>query len=469
VCTLGPATTSLDAIAALVDAGMDVARLNMSHGDHDDHQVRFEAVREASAKAGRPVAIMADLCGPKIRVDAGFEPRDVAVGDEVLLTEPDAGIEGAVEVTLEGLATAAEPGQPILIEDGRIRLEVVDVRDGIVRTEVVVGGTIKPGKGVNLPRTKLTMPALTPKDEEDLRFAAGIGVDYVAMSFVRSVSDVVRVQEALEEAGSSARVISKIEKAEAIEDLDAIVKASDGVMVARGDLGVEVSFAEVPLLQKRIIASARAHGRCVITATQMLESMITSPVPTRAEASDIANAILDGTSAVMLSAETASGGYPAEAVRVMDEVARLVEPTLSFDMPGDPAPPERIVTGAACAMAERLDAALVAVRTGTGASARDASRYRPLRPILAATTSPEVQRSLAMEYAVVPILVQPASTLEEAWSAILEEAQDLQLATTGDVVVLTGATELSVPGPTTGVAVHRIEPATAADERARPV
>ena len=456
VCTLGPSTTTPERIAELVEAGMDVARLNMSHGTHDEHRARFEAVRAAADEAGRPVAIMADLCGPKIRVAKGFEARTVAVGDRVTLTQPGVDLPGAVPVTLDVLTAALQPGQPVLIEDGKIRLRATEVTSDRVETEVEIGGTIKEGKGVNLPETDLPIPALTAKDEEDLRFAAEIGVDLVALSFVRSAADVERLRSLLIELDSPALIVSKIEKAEAIADLDAVVAASDIVMVARGDLGVEMGIANVPVLQKRIIDTARAQGRAVITATQMLESMITSPVPTRAEASDVANAIVDGTSAVMLSAETAAGEYPIEAVRVLDEVARVVEPTLPFQAPEGPAPIERALVDTACEVAEKVDARVVAMRSRTGTSARRAARFRAHRSAFAACTNPVVYRQLAVEWGIVPCLVPAGASIEESWDLVIEALRERDLAAEGELVVLSALIDLRGDGRTISIALHRL-------------
>jgi pyruvate kinase len=455
VCTLGPACEN-GGVVQLARAGMDAARLNFSHGSHDDHLDQLRAVRLAQEAVGRPLAVIADLCGPKIRIDRLSEPRFVETGD--LLTLVANATDGDLGVTFADLHRAVEPGSPILINDGRIRTRVVGVDGERVSCRVESGGVISSGKGVNLPGAALPIPALTAKDLVDLEFALAHGVDYVALSFVQSAEDVLELRERIDSAGSRARIIAKIEKAEAIRNLDAIVEATDGVMVARGDLGVEIGIAEVPLLQKLMIAKARAANRTVITATQMLESMIENAEPTRAEASDVANAILDGTSAVMLSGETAVGKHPVAAVEFMDRVARDVEPSLEYEAFGSPGTVETaaILTHAACDIAEEMDAAAIAVPTETGATAREVSKLRPRRPIVAAGANTQVLRQLALDWGVIPIDVHPVSTLEEMSSQLLERVESRNLAAVGDVVVMTGRTDLDAPGTTNHVLVHRM-------------
>jgi pyruvate kinase len=458
VCTLGPATSDAETILALAEAGMDVARLNFSHGTHDEHLARLAAVRAAQERVGRPIAVLADLCGPKIRVAGITEPVPVAAGDTLVLAEAGAAGPRDLGVTFAGLASVVEPGQEVLIDDGRIRTRAVRSDGTRLHCRVEVGGRIAPSKGVNLPATTLPIPALTAKDELDLEFALGADVDYVALSFVRTAADVLELRAHLDAARCDARIVAKIEKAEAVANLDAIVAASDAVMVARGDLGVEIGVSHVPLLQKEIIRRARAAGRAVITATQMLESMITEAEPTRAEASDVANAILDGTSAVMLSGETAAGAYPLRAVTVMDTIARTVEPSLPYDR--TPAPRDdvaSVLTHAACHLADDVDAAVVAVATETGATARQVSRSRPQRPVVAAAQRPRVLQQLALEWAVVPVAVEQAASIEEGWTAIVGEVRARGLAAAGDTIVLTGRAEAPAGGATTHVSVHRID------------
>jgi len=455
VCTLGPATTEPETIFELAAAGMDVARLNFSHGSHDDHLGRLRSVRAAQERLERPIAVLADLCGPKIRVAGLREPMAVGAGDVLILTDPEQAQAGELGVTFAALlAQVVAPGDEVLIDDGRIRARA-ERRDGarlICRVEV--GGTIAPSKGVNLPSSSLPIPALTEKDKADLEFALAAGADFVALSFVRTAGDIEELRRLIEDAGSAARIVAKIEKAEAIANLDAIIQASDAVMVARGDLGVEIGVTQVPLIQKHIIERAREAGRAVITATQMLEAE-----PTRAEVSDVANAILDGTSAVMLSAETASGAFPLRAVAVMSSIARSVEPTLSYErrvaLSDDVA---EILTHGACDLADDVGAAVIAVSTKTGATARLVSRFRPQGPIIAAATSAAVLQQLALEWAVVPLRVEEPRSIEAGWTDIIGGVVGRGLAQAGDTIVLTG--RANVLGRSTNhVSLHRVEEA----------
>jgi pyruvate kinase len=455
VCTLGPASAD-GGVVKLARAGMDAARLNFSHGTHDDHLDQLRAVRLAQEAVGRPLAVIADLCGPKIRIGPLSEPRSVEIGD--LLTLAANATNGELGVTFADLHRAVKAGDSILINDGRVRLRVVEVDGERVSCRVEIGGLISSGKGVNLPGAVLPIPALTAKDLVDLEFALAHGVDYVALSFVQSAEDVLELRERIRDARSGARIIAKIEKAEAIRNLDAIVAMTDAVMVARGDLGVEIGVAEVPLLQKLIIAKARAANRTVVTATQMLESMIENAEPTRAEASDVANAIMDGTSAVMLSGETAVGQYPVAAVQFMDRVARAVEPKLAYDAPGPRGELETaaILTHGACDIAEEVDAAVIAVPTETGATARQVSKLRPRRPVVAAAANTQVLRQLALDWGVIPIDVHAVPTIEEMSTQLLRRIESRNLAGAGDIVVMTGRAELDAPGTTNHVLVHRM-------------
>jgi pyruvate kinase len=471
VCTLGPATSDRETIFELAAAGMDVARLNFSHGSHAEHLERLAAVREAQARLGRPIAVLADLCGPKLRIAELREPVQVAAGDELVLTDPAHARDGEVGVTFATLLAAdVAPGDEVLIDDGRIRTRA-ESTDGVrLRCRVESGGLVKPSKGVNLPSTWLPIPALTEKDRADLELALAAGVDYVALSFVRSAADVEELRELIDAAGSPARIVAKIEKAEAVASLDEIVAAADAVMVARGDLGVEIGPSRVPLVQKRIIERARAAGRAVITATQMLESMIHEPEPTRAEVSDVANAILDGTSAVMLSAETAAGAFPLRAVAQMDAIARSVEPSLVYERRAAAAADvAEILTHAACDLAADVGATVIAVPTHTGATARLVSRFRPDATIVAAATSEPVLRQLALEWAVVPLLVSEAPTAEAGWTEIVERLLVEGLARRGETIVLTGRAGIGLGGSTNHVFLHRIgdADATAVQRHAR--
>jgi pyruvate kinase len=459
VCTLGPSSTDPERILDLVNAGMDCARLNFSHGKHEDHAARIAAVRRAEAIADKPISLLADLCGPKIRIAQGFSERLVAAGDEIILTGADVPQGDEIPVTFPGLAEAVATGDPVLVEDGRIRAVAI-TRDGPrLHCLVEVGGTIKEKKGVNIPRSAVAIPSLTDKDREDLAFALAQGVDHVALSFVQHAKDVLELKELIRAAGSTARVVAKIEKAEALEDLEEIVDASDAIMVARGDLGVEVGVHDVPLAQKRMIGLARAKGRTVITATQMLESMIDAPGPTRAEVSDVANAIIDGTSAIMLSAETASGSFPVEAVQVMDRIARTVEPSLALPVDAQEGDPISVLSDTACRLADGMEAAAIAVHTETGATAREIARFRPPHPIVAASTSDLVRRQLALEWGVIPVAAPRSDRIEDAWSALVRQIEDRSLAAAGDTIVLAGRADLPVPGVTTNITVHQLSEA----------
>jgi pyruvate kinase len=456
VATLGPASTDIGVIRRLVEAGMDVARLNFSHGTHAEHLQRWQAVRQVAQQQARPVAVLADLCGPKIRLGNLAAPVDVQPG-EVIGFSTASDDPRNLSITYDRLSEAVQPGQRLLIDDGRIRTTVIDVREREVLCMVDTAGRLQRGKGVNLPDSALPIPCLTAKDLDDLAFAATHGADFVALSFVRCAADVLELRERLDVARSRARIVAKIEKAEAIADLEAIIEASDAVMVARGDLGVEVGVSEVPLLQKRIIDAARTRGRTVITATQMLESMIDSSEPTRAEVSDVANAILDGTSAVMLSAESASGSFPVRAVEVMVEIASKTESSAALRSERVPhAEVSTVLMHATCDVADEVTAAAIGVPTTSGSTARDLSRFRPHQPVVAATDDEVVLRQLALDWGIHPVLIPPASSLEEAWTATVRAAHQLGLVAEGDLVVLTGRRALMGSNDTSHIALQRV-------------
>ncbi len=458
VATLGPVSSDPDLVEELARQGMDAARLNFSHGTHDEHLARLEAVRLAELRVGRPLAVIADLGGPKIRVGRLEEPRTLAPDEEVTFVAAGEETGAEIGITFPGLADIAEPDSALLINDGLVRTRVLGREGSRLHARVEVGGIVTTGKGVNLPGTVLPIPALTEKDVADLEFALAQGVDFVALSFVRSASDVEDLRERIAAAGSQARIIAKIEKAEAMADLEQIIEASDAVMVARGDLGVEIGVSEVPVAQKRIIASARRAGRTVITATQMLESMIFNPEPTRAEATDVANAILDGSSAVMLSAETATGAYPLQAVAFMSRIAASIEPSVPYEREADVVEGDlaATLTRSACDVAEELDSAVVAVPTETGATARRVARFRPRRPVVAASAHQAVLRQLALEWGVIPLEVEAAESVEILWERIVKAIRERELAGPGDVLVLTGRADVALPGATTHVLVHRL-------------
>lgn len=480
VATLGPASSSEEVLRSLLTAGVDVVRLNFSHGTQEEHGARIELVRRLAHEMGRSVAVLQDLQGAKVRLGwlPGGSVRLVA-GEKVTLVPEEAGsmavaatgtasaAEIRLPVTLATLARQVAPGSRLLLDDGRIRLRVVSAAGDELRAEVESGGLVREHAGLNLPGVRLVVEPITAKDRADLAFGVALEVDYVAMSFVGSAGDLRLLREELIALGSRARIIAKIEKWEALEELEGIVAEADAVMVARGDLGVELPPEEVPLLQKLIIRTALAQGKAVITATQMLESMTTSPVFTRAEASDVANAVLDGTAAVMLSEETAMGRYPVEAVRAMDRIARRAEKdsagrravvraagTGAVDPCSSPVGPPpgsaeitRAVSYAACALAEELGAAIILTPTQSGATAREVSRYRPPMPIVAVATNPIVLRQLALEWGVLPLAGFPTRDTEGTIQGAADAARRHGLLGAGDLAVVTAGTP-NRPGST---------------------
>ena len=457
VATLGPASDSTEQISALIAAGMDAARLNLSHGSHADHAARAARVREVEAEAGRPIALIADLQGPKLRIGALDEPMILVRGETITICAEESAVDGELPIAPAVIGDVLKAGHDVLIDDGLVRLHVEDVDAGRAHCAVVVGGRISSHKGVNLPGVPLPIPSLTRKDIIDLEFALGLGVDYVALSFVRSAADVRDLKALIEQAGGQARVIAKIEKSEAIEALDDILVETDAVMVARGDLGVEIGPALVPLLQKRIILKALERGKPVITATQMLETMIHSAEPTRAEASDVANAILDGTSAVMLSGETAVGEYPVEAVAYMDRIALAIEPSMGYrhEIPEAGQNPTigGAMSNAACDIAEALRAAAILVPTFSGRTASAVARLRPRRPIVALTHKDWAMRQLALEWGVTPLLIDESPNIEQLWSESIKAAREAGFIESGDRVVITAGTAVNIPGSTNVIKV----------------
>jgi pyruvate kinase len=421
VCTLGPATNTVDRIRALVEAGMDCARLNFSHGDHKDHAFVARTLREVAARAGRPLAILADLSGPKMRVGRfPGGPIELVNGRPFLLTTREVpGDETTVSVTYKQLPRDVRPGEPILLDDGLLQLRVERVDGEDVHTVVEVGGTLSNNKGLNMPGSALSAPALTEKDKRDAAFAVNeVKVDYLALSFVRNPEDVRECQQL----ANGIPVIAKIEMPQAITNLDAILDAAEGAMVARGDLGVELGSERVPVVQKRIIREVNRRGKLVITATQMLDSMMRNPRPTRAEAADVANAVLDGTDAVMLSGETASGAYPVESVRMMDAIVRDVESARLTDPMAEITSPKlsaedwdfsSAAARAAALLSFTLPLKAIVILTRDGRTADLLSEYRPACPILAVTPQVSAANRLALAWGVTPRLGLPAEDLEE--------------------------------------------------------
>ena len=457
VATIGPVSENHDTLRALAEAGMDGARLNFSHGSHEDMARRNELIRAVQEEMGRPLCVIADLQGPKLRIGELPAPVQLERGSEVTLVGSEHPLDGSLPVLPSVIGDVLRPGHDVLIDDGLIRLKVAEVEHGRVRCAVLVGGSVSAHKGVNLPGVPLPIAALTRKDTADLEAALALDVDFVALSFVRSAADVRDLRRLIDAAGSTARVIAKIEKAEAVDMLDDVLVASDGVMVARGDLGVEIGPAAVPLLQKRIILRSLETGKPVITATQMLESMIHQPEPTRAEASDVANAILDGTSAVMLSGETAVGEYPVEAVRTMDIIAREVEPSLGYrhQIPeaGDAPSVGNAMSNAACDLAEALRAAAILVPTFSGRTASMVARLRPRRPIVGLSHHQYALQQMALEWGVTPLLIPESPHVEDLWNLSIQAARDAGIVHSGDGIVITAGTQVNIPGSTNVIKV----------------
>jgi pyruvate kinase len=452
VATIGPACSSPEVLEQLVQAGVDGARLNLSHGTHDQHREWAGMVREVESHLDRPIAVIADLQGPKLRIGDLEEPITLRRGENIVVGPEDGSSNGGLPVSPAVISEVLQRGHDVLIDDGLVRLRVEEVEHGRARCVVVEGGVVSSHKGVNLPGVPIPIPSLTRKDMDDLELALDLGVDFVALSFVRSAADVRDLRALIEQAGSHAHVIAKIEKAEAVDVLDDILAETDAVMVARGDLGVEIGVALVPLLQKRIITAALERGKTVITATQMLESMVHQAEPTRAEASDVANAILDGSSALMLSGETAIGEYPVESVAYMDRIARAVEPSLGYrhQLPevADEPTVGQAMSNAACDLAEALRAKAILVPTYTGRTASVVARLRPRRPIIGLTHHDYSLRQMAIEWGVTPLLIPECDDVDALLSESLRAAREHDLVEEGDRVVITAGTAVNLPGTT---------------------
>jgi len=462
VCTIGPASCSPRIIDRLLRAGMDVARLNFSHGSHANHAESISMLRAAATRIHKPIAILADLQGPKIRTGplAGGVPVILRTGQKFVITTARVlGDSTRVSTVFKPLPREVHRGNRILLSDGLIELRVEQVRGREVICEVVNGGALGAHKGINLPGVKLRVPALTPKDREDLRFALKHGANYIAVSFVRRPEDVVLAKRLVRRAGKDTPVIAKLEKPEAIENLDAILRVADGVMVARGDLGVEMSPERVPVVQKTIIKRAREFRRPVITATQMLESMTENPRPTRAEASDVANAIFDGSDAVMLSAETASGKYPVEAVSMMARIIEEAESSIT-EFPR-PAPQERLkvaetVAELVCHASRELHMKLIAVFTHSGFTARLISRYRPLVPIIAFSPEEETRRRMVLIWGVHPQTISDVRKVDGLASVAEKRLLEERLVRKGDVIGIVAGTPMGIRGTTNFMKFHVI-------------
>ncbi|TLH60019.1 pyruvate kinase [Mycolicibacterium aubagnense] len=460
VCTLGPATSSDETVRALVDAGMDVARLNFSHGAHADHEAAYKSVRAASDASGRAVGVLADLQGPKIRLGRFADGRtEWRTGETVRITVDDCeGTHDRVSTTYKQLAEDAVAGDRLLVDDGKVGLTVEKIDGNDVVCTVTEGGPVSNNKGLSLPGMNVSVPALSEKDIDDLEFALRLGVDLIALSFVRSPADIELVHEIMDRVGRRVPVIAKLEKPEAVDNLEAIVLAFDAVMVARGDLGVELPLEEVPLVQKRAIQMARENAKPVIVATQMLESMIENSRPTRAEASDVANAILDGADAVMLSGETSVGKYALEAVRTMARIVKAVEANSTDAPPLTHVPRTKrgVISYAARDIGERLDAKALVAFTQSGDTVRRLSRLHTPLPLLAFTDLPEVRSQLALTWGtetfIVPQMDSTDGMIQEVDKALLE----LDRYKRGDLVVIVAGAPPGTVGSTNLIHVHRI-------------
>lgn len=467
VCTLGPATDDRESIRALIDAGMDVARMNFSHGSHEDHARRIGIVREEAAKVGRVVPILQDLQGPKIRLG---EMQDGGVlihkGQNLVLTSApvEIGTAERAHVSYDALADEVVEGGRILIDDGNIELCVTGVRGGEVETQVVIGGILKTKKGVNLPQIRASRPSMTSKDIEDLAFGLDQDVEFVALSFVRSARDVDNLAQRIRAADKNVGIIAKVEKPEAVDNFDAVLASADGIMVARGDLGVEIPIQQVPIVQKRLISGCLEASKPVITATQMLESMMENPRPTRAEATDVANAVLDGTDAVMLSGETAAGKFPARAVEVMDEIVRMAEDNRrrlggrqsdAFHT-GNASRTTRAISSLAVSLADQVEATAICCLTHSGSTAREIASHRPDVPILAFTDSQKTVGRMGLTWGAEPIKIPFQEHTDDGIRTIHREMIASGICSPGDAVVVTAGLPLVAVGKTNMVHVTTI-------------
>ena len=462
VCTIGPASESVETLKEMIKSGMNVARLNFSHGSYEEHGKRIEAIRQASLETQVEVAIMLDTKGPEIRLGM-INPNKVTLetGDQIILTTDE--IEGTkekVHVNYQGLPNDVQVGTTILIDDGLVGLEVQEIAGAELKCVVTNGGEIGSRKGVNVPGVEINLPALTEKDISDLHFGIEQGVDFIAASFIRKASDVLSIKEILEEKNANIFVISKIENQSGVDNIDEIINVSDGIMVARGDLGVEIPAEEVPLIQKMIIEKCNKEGKIVITATQMLDSMIRNPRPTRAEASDVANAIFDGTDAIMLSGETAAGKYPLESVRTMSKIAMRAEESLVERRPEKDMEADQTVTDAigyaTRQIAHDLDAAAILTSTKSGFTSRMVSKYRPMCPVIAVTPIREVMRKMQLVWGVYPVLASETGQTDEMFREAVTRSLQAGYIKTGDLVVITAGVPTNVPGTTNLIKVHMV-------------
>lgn len=465
VCTIGPASESLETLKELMLLGMNVCRLNFSHGNHEEHLQRIKNIKQAREELNLPVAIMLDTKGPEIRLgDFSVEQIQLSIGDKFTLTTKEVlGDQSQVSVSYKDLPKDVHIGGHILIDDGLVDLKIVDITDTDIVTEVLNYGILKSRKGVNVPGAKINLPSITEKDYGDLVFGIENGIDFVAASFIRKADDVINIRKILEEnGGSDVQIISKIESQEGVDNLIEIINASDGIMVARGDLGVETRTEVMPLVQKEIIRKANITGKPVITATQMLDSMIRNPRPTRAEVTDVANAIIDGSDAIMLSGETAAGSYPVEAVKVMSEIAISTENSKDFK---DSTKVRTTwvdgyttssISHATKDLSEQLGASAILTATTTGSTSRAVSRLRPNMQIIAATYDESVMRKLALSWGVYPVISEMCDSTDEVIDKSIKAALEKNLVKEGDLIVITAGVPAGIGGTTNLIKVHTI-------------
>jgi pyruvate kinase len=449
VATIGPASQKPEVFEAMVKAGLNMARLNMSHGEHTTHGPNIKMIREVSERLGAPIPILLDLSGPKIRTGTYATERIVIeTGKEITLTSQEmVGDASRIYINYPKLPQEVKSGSIILLDDGKKKLEVIDIKGTEIRCKIIVGGELKSRRGVNVPGAYLSIETITEKDKEDLKFGLAAGVDMVALSFVRRAQDVEDLRGLMKAAGREVPIIVKIETQESIENLDAIIAATDGVMVARGDLATEIPTELVPIHQKRMIAECNRIGKPVITATQMLESMIHSPVPTRAEVSDVANAIYDGSDAVMLSEESALGEYPVEAIAMMSRISTAIQESRAEKI-ATTVSIQDSTTGAVCKTARHIGAKLIVALTETGTTARLISRFKPPQRVIALTPNEPIRRQLALMQGVEPYLFAKTHTLDESIENIHQFIKKHELAKTGDLVVIAAGIDFGVPGST---------------------
>lgn len=463
VCTIGPASESVEKLVQLINAGMNVARLNFSHGSHEEHAGRIVNIREAAKQTGKTVAILLDTKGPEIRtLDFEGGQAELIAGNEVVITtEPVVGTAEKFAVSYEGLIDDVHIGSRILIDDGLIGLEVIDIEGNEIRTKILNSGLVKNKKGVNVPNVRVNLPGITDKDVCDIKFGIEQGVDFIAASFVRKASDVLEIQELLGNHNADyIQIISKIENQEGIDNIDEILEVSDGLMVARGDMGVEIPPEEVPVVQKSLIKKCNILGKPVITATQMLDSMQRNPRPTRAEASDVANAILDGTDAIMLSGETAAGSYPVESVAMMNSIAVRIEKSLQYDDLFLKRKKENRCTitdaigQSVASTAISLQVAAIITPTESGHTSKMISKYRPKAPILAITSDSRICRRLALVWGVQSEYREKVTSTDEMLQNAMNAAQEAKFISNGDTVIITAGLPIGETGTTNMMKIH---------------